>query len=380
MGGPLERDRFRLLPSERVLWHGTPTAGVPRDQIYRLGPALLGTLAAVFMLFAGLFAVADLPGAQQSALGACYLAVMAAALHLSPLFLRDSCEYVVTDRRILWARGKLRRSIDRDAVTFARIRWHRSEPRVGHLELVRAVPFGPLARRQRLVLHDLAAPDTLLALIRGADPAEHGGASDVPLIDRLDPDEVVLWGGHPEGWLVGVREVATALLGLGVVAAALRYGVVVLAVLLGLEDVGFSVRSWAWMLLFFATGITWSMMISIGIGLVWHGFGRARAMGHATEYLLTNRRILIRRGGVELSVDRHRIVDVAETSAGGGLRNLFLVLDAPESRALADSGALSTWMPPRDAVAPILYELRDADLLKRLLFERDSRPTIRDAA
>ena len=31
-----------------------------------------------------------------------------------------------------------------------------------------------------------------------------GGASDVPLIERLDATERVLWGGHPEGWMLGI--------------------------------------------------------------------------------------------------------------------------------------------------------------------------------
>jgi len=103
-------------------------------------------------------------------------------------------------------------------------------------------------------------------------------------------------------------------------------------------------------------------------------------MGFDTEYLLTDRRVIIRRGRTELSLDRKRIVDVAETPGWRGSTNLYLVLDGPEARALADSGALGVIAPSRDSVPPVLYELRDAAGLRTLLFGRPSRPSFPHAA
>ncbi|HEY8428995.1 MAG TPA: hypothetical protein VIL20_11500, partial [Sandaracinaceae bacterium] len=55
---------------------------------------------------------------------------------------------------------------------------------------------------------------------------------------------------------------------------------------------------------------------------------------------------------------------------------LYLVLDGPDARALADSGALRTIAPSRDSVPPVLYELRDPGRLRSLLTGRPSRPSV----
>jgi hypothetical protein len=378
----VDRRAFRLLPSEQVLWHGQ-RSNVPRDQRWTVGPALLGALALVFAAFGGLLAVAGYEGAQQNVALAAMLTLFAIAVAVAPRYLHDPCEYVVTDRRVLWRRGPITRSIERAYINYGRIRWHRSVAGVGHLELVRAVPFGPLARRQRILLLDVRAPDAVYAIIRGVEPSENLGTNDVPLVERLDPGETVLWGGHPEGLSIGVREAGSAVLGALTVAVALRYGYNVASILVGLEDIGLQVQSLTWALFFFAVVVTWAVIGTVGVALFWHGVFRARALGRDTEYILTEGRLLIRRGTTELSVDRRRIVDVADTRTFRGLHNVFLVLDAPESRALADSGALSHIPPPRDSVQPVLYELRDVELLKRLILGRTSTPSappVRDAA
>jgi len=373
---------WRLLPSERILWRGTPVRDVPRDRRWTVVPALLFALAAVTALFAALLWLSGIPAICQMAIVTSYLALTGIAVALAPRYLLDPCEYLLTDRRVLWRRGPLRRSIDRHAITLGRIRWHRSVAGVGHLELVRAVPFGPLARKQRLVLHDVKAPDQVFALVRGVEPSPHSGDPDVPLASRLDEGEDLVWGGGPDGWLVGWRDVVTALGGVIVLILGLRYGHTVAAILLGFEEFGLRVQSWTWVLFFLATGISWSVMTAIGGALVWHGVWRARALGHDTEYVLTNRRLLIRRGRTELSVDRRRIVDVAESPGTRGSINLYLILDAPHARALADNGALGSLTPPRDSVPPILYEVRDIEGLRDLILARTSQPSepLRDAA
>lgn len=371
----IDRGTWRLWPSERVLWNGHAMAGVPRERMWQLAPALVLGFAAVSGLFAALVFFARLPGVQGLVTVTAYMTLFGVALWLLPRFLFGGAEYMVTDRRVLWKRGRLRRSMDRHAVTFGRIRWHRSVTGVGTLELVRAVPFGPLARQQRLTFTDVQSPDVVLAIVRGVTPSPTAGDSDVPMMERLDPGERVVWGGRPEGWLVGWREVGTALLGAIVLGIGMFRGHRLVHVIIGLEDAGLKVGSREWLLLLTASALGWAITVSVGVGLVWYGLVRARRLGLQTDYLLTDQRLLIRRGKTELSLGRSRIVDVADVPAMGGLHHLFLVLDAPESRALSVSGALGPVMPPRDKVPPVLFELRDADRVKRLILDRDEPST-----
>jgi hypothetical protein len=375
----LER-AFRLLPSERVLWHGKPEPHVVRDPEWLLGALLLFAFAAICALFSALLWVTQLPGGPQIGIMAGYLSLLAFAVLMAPRYLHDPCEYVITDRRVLWRRGYLQRWIDRHAISYGRITWNRDTPGVGHLELVRAAPFGPLSRKQRLKLLNVVAPDRVYALVRGVEPAEYLGDPELSLTDRLDHDERVLWGGGPQGWLLGWRDLLTSLAGAAVVWIGLRYGAQAFGLMLDLEGLGLQVRSWTWLLLFLATALSFSVIMSVGVWLGWHGLIRARAMGRDTEYVVTNRRVLIRRGRTELSLDRKTIVDVAVVPVADGCRHLFLILDAPEARALSDSGALTPLTPARDLVPPVLYELRDAEGVYELLLRRDSDEDLPRAA
>lgn len=403
--------RLRLFPWERLLWHGAPVRGVPRDYAWVLPPLIAGVVAAVSALFAGLLAVAAVPGWEQSAMVALWAGVFAVGATLAPHYVLDGAELAVTDKRVLCRRGGTVRSIDRKGITFGRVRWNRSAHGIGHLELVRSVPFGPLARSQRLVLYDVRAPDALFALIRGAADDEPGaraedtspgseadasgasaraagrgvpgrmGDSDLGLAERLDAGERVLWGGAPAGRMVGWREVSIAAVGSVVLALGIRYGLISAGILGDLEEVGLPLGSPIWLLLFLATLLTFGLLVAIGLGLVWYATVRALAEGRATEYLVTDRRVLIRRGRTELSVDRVRIVDVAERAGPKGLRHAFLILDGPDGRALADGGALGTLLPSREGVPPILWELEDTTLLREILLGRPSQPSeLRDAA
>lgn len=376
--------RLRLFPWERLLWHGAPVKGVPRDYMWILPPVIAGVVAAVSALFSGLLAVAAIPGWEESAIVAAWASVFAIGAALAPHYVLDGAELAVTDRRVIVRRGGTVRSIERKGITFARVRWHRSEHGIGHLELVRAVPFGPLARSQRIVLYDVRAPDALAALIRGAGdpiPGDRLGDSDLALADRLDEGERVLWGGAPAGRMVGWREVAIAALGAAVLVIGVRYGLISAGILGDLEEVGLPLGSPIWLLLFCAALLTFSLLVTIGVGILWYATVRAISEGRATEYLVTDRRVLIRRGRTELSVDRTRIVDVAERAGPGRLKHAFLILDGPDGRALADGGALGTLLPSREGVPPILWELEDIQLLREVLLGRPSQPDeLRDAA
>ena len=360
------RASWRLLPFEKVVWSGQ-RSNVPPDSFWVFLPVLLFAVALVSALFASLLGVAELPGMHRTFGLAALLAACGIAAVLTPRYLFDGVAYLVTDRRILWRRGRFIRSMERGKLSYARIHWHRSVPVVGHLELVVAVPFGPLSRRMRIMLHDVREPDRLLALIRDVEASEHAGDRDVSILDRLEHGESVIWGGHPRGVHLGWRELSITLLGVAVTAMGVLYGQRNAEILLSLEGLGLQVRSAEWALLFSAVAISWVCILTIGLGLIWNGSVRAHRLGRATEYLLTERRLLIRRGLVELSVDRKQIVDVATQPAGGGLQHLFLMLDAPQSRAISDSGALSPLLPARAAVPPVLFEIREADHVRNLI-------------
>jgi hypothetical protein len=363
----LERS-WRLLPSESIVWQGAPVPGAARDLVWRVGPLLLSAMTLVAALFCALLQVAELPGSKPMAMVACYLGMGASSLWLAPRWLQDRCEYLITDKRVLWRRGSLTRWIDRSGLSYGRVTWNASTPGVGHLELVRATPYGPLARKQRLVLHNLRAPDRVLAIVRGVEATGALGDSDLSLADRLDRDEQVLWGGGPQGMLLGWRDYLTGALGAALLAVGLRYGARALAMMVYLERTGdLEVGSSSWLLLLLATALSGSMICAIGGWLIWRGLIYARALSRATEYVLTSERVLIRRGRTELSLDRRMIVDVAVVPGGRGCRDLFLILDAPGARALSDSGAMLPLGPARDLVPPVLYALRDAEWVCRLI-------------
>jgi hypothetical protein len=167
----------------------------------------------------------------------------------------------------------------------------------------------------------------------------------------------------------------TAVVGFCVLIGGLIYAHKTGMMLVGLEHVGLPVRSWTWAMLFLAIAISGSVIVVTGAALLWQGLWGARADGSSTEYVLTDTRLIIRRGRVELSVDRRRIVDIADLPSSAGSRNLHLILDAPDARALDDSGALGLLPPPRANVAPVLYEVVDLELLRSLLLTRRSNPT-----
>lgn len=370
---------FRLLPSEQLLWHGKPLPHIPRALPWIAAPAFFFALAVVAALFAGLLSLVGIAAVRSTAFLAFYLFMTGASLAVMPLVLMDGCRYAVTDRHVIWVRGQMRRVIERRAISYGRILWHRSVPGVGTLELVRAAPFGPFTRQQRIVLHDVEAPDRLYALIRGESPSEFAGYCDVPLTDRLDRGEHVLWGAAPLGPRLGRAELVTAALGAFVFAAGLVYCYRISHVVMGFERSGLPVRSAIWLVLILAMVITASILFTVAAVLLWKGIWGAREAGSHTEYILTDSRVLIRRGRTELSVDRRRIVDVSEQPSYGDLRDLYLILDGPRATALSDSGALGWLKPPRSSVAPILYEVRDRDRFRELLFG-ERQPTVRDAA
>ena len=96
--------RWGLLPSERVLWHGGPGLGLPRDLRWTIVPALFLSLALITALFAGLIHIAGIPGVRSMAFLAFYLLMTAVAVWTAPQFLLDPCEFLVSERQqaLIW--------------------------------------------------------------------------------------------------------------------------------------------------------------------------------------------------------------------------------------------------------------------------------------
>jgi len=92
-----------------------------------------------------------------------------------------------------------------------------------------------------------------------------------------------------------------------------------------------------------------------------------------TRYLITDKRVLIQRGGEELHLDRSKIVEVIDAPAGDGLSNVFMVLDGPQARALAAHGAFGE-MERSPHLRPVFEAVADAEGARRVLGERPVLP------
>jgi hypothetical protein len=91
-----------------------------------------------------------------------------------------------------------------------------------------------------------------------------------------------------------------------------------------------------------------------------------RASTSKAIYLVTNKRVLIQRRFEELHLDRSKILDVIEAPKGGGLYDLFLVLDGPRARAVAASGAFGE-IARGPNLRPVFEAVEDAEGVSKIL-------------
>src|SRR5438105_7466314 len=151
-----------------------------------------------------------------------WCATLALGFWRLPLWWRSGVEYIVTERHVIWRRGKIRRTIERSQISFARILWSKKADGVGDLVLVRAVPTGALRRTLSLSLADVETPDRLWAIVRGIEPGRPLGSAERPLAQRLDDGERVVWSAIPLASPWNVRRVATAAVGVVLALASVR--------------------------------------------------------------------------------------------------------------------------------------------------------------
>jgi hypothetical protein len=107
------------------------------------------------------------------------------------------------------------------------------------------------------------------------------------------------------------------------------------------------------------------LLLAVAAGVAYAAFLRPSRLARRTRYFVTNRRVLIRRGEEELSLDRSRIVYVIDAPSRK-LHDVFLVLDGPQARALAPSGAFGG-DDTGDGLKPVFAAIEDADTVGRIL-------------
>jgi hypothetical protein len=360
---------------ERIIWRGTPRV-LEAPVTLRIIALVLFSLAAVSLCFSVVISLALHVTPTESLVFTAWSTVLGVLAIQVPKIWLEKVEYLVTERHVIMQRGPFRRSIERRAISFARIRWSGGQPGVGDMDLVRAVPIGALRRRLLLQLRGVIAPDRVWAIIRGADSSigHHGG--DRPLTQRLDDGERVVWSAKPRRTAHTLLPRSRRELSLLALSAVLFYTFAAMLVrsipnLKALVAAGLRQAPFAALLA--AEGISLLLVLGAAVYLAIEGLVQPLRQLDRTRYLITDRRVLIQRGREELHLDRERIVDVIPTPGANGMTDVFLVLDGPRARALAISGAFGeTEMGPQ--LRPVLESVEDAEGVSRILLSGPAGP------
>jgi hypothetical protein len=111
--------------------------------------------------------------------------------------------------------------------------------------------------------------------------------------------------------------------------------------------------------------LTLVMLVGGALAVLYMAMVRPARLHTKTRYWITDRRVLIQEGDVELHLDRSRIVDLIDVPAEAKLRNVFLVLDGPRARAVAAGGAFGE--AHGTGLQPILKRIGDVDAVREIL-------------
>jgi len=356
---------------ERIIW-----TGHPKGNAVPFGNQVMTAVAATLSLVTVCFAVVVGRGLHAEVGGMLVFAAWCATIALFawrfPILWRSRLEFIVTDSHVIWRRGPIRRSIERKAITYARVRWNPRASGVGDLVLVRAVPTGALRRTLSLTLADVEAPDRLWAIVRGVEPGAPLGDGDRPLGQRLDEGERVLWTAMPSASSWSVRRGATAVLGIflaGSSAWMLFRAVPALRRVFGIHELTAATMA----TLVAGVALCAALLIALALYVAYYAWIRPVRLANATRYWVTDRRVLIRRGAEELHLDRARIAYVIDApTLLGGHHDVFLVLDGPQARALATSGAFARFRNDDENLTPVLGAIDDVETVGAIL-RRDPR-------
>jgi hypothetical protein len=359
---------------EQIVWSGRPKVlRVPTT--YKLAAVAAAVVSLSTLCFAAVLGVGLRVDVGGMLLFSAWCATLALGAWRLPLVWRAGVEYVVTEKHVIWRRGRIRRMIARDQISYALIRWNPRDPSSGDLVLVRAVPTGALRRTLSLSFPDVETPDRLWAIVRGVEPGAPLGDASRSVAQRLDEGERVLWSAIPLASPWTVRRLVTMAIAAVLAGAAARtvvHAIPPLRKILRLH----ALPQAAVALLVCGVALAALLLVAIAVGAAYNALVRPARLAKATRYFVTNRRVLIRRGDEELHLDRARIAYVISAKArAGALHDLFLVLDGPQARALATMGAFGGG--DRTSLTPVLASIEDAETVGALL---GKHPPIRDAA
>ena len=353
------------LYDEPIAWTGGPKVlSVP--PLLKVVSVVSATMAVVALAFAIVVATGLRMPVGGLLIFSAWSALIAAGAWRLPLWFRASVKYTVTDKHVIWQRGRLRRTIERDAISYAVIRWNSKVPGVGDLVLERVVPTGALRRTLSITFADVETPDRLWAIVRGLTPSAPLGDGSRSLGQRLDDGERVLWTASPRASRWTNRRVATAVGASAIAAcAALMLSRSAPPVARVLRQHVLSPLTSG--LLVGGVGLAVLLLASVACFIGYTALIRPVLLARKTRYYVTDRRVLIRRGLEELHLDRERIAYVitAQGRFGGTRRDLFLVLDGPQARAFSPSGAFGGASEER--LVPMFAAIEDADTASELL-------------
>ncbi len=372
----MARDSFY---NETILWTGKPEV-IRTPLLWRVVSAIAAVMSVTSVAFAVVVASAIHRPIGSMLLVSAWCATLALAAWKGPQIWLAGVTYQVTDKHIVWRRGRLRRAIERTGVSYAVLRWTDREAGIGDLLLTRAVPTGALRRTLSLTLTAVKAPDHVFSLVRGAPlGAIHAGAGAGarPLAQRLDPGERVLWSAMPlaSPWTLrrGLRAMISVGLALSLVRMLLR-AVPSLTKLLHAH----ALPGWTFGLMLGAVAVVAVVLLVSAFAVGWSALVLPWKKKQRTRYFVTNKRVLIARDDEELHLDRSRIAYVIATKAKK-LGDVFLVLDGPHARALALSGAFGG--DDGGLLRPVFSAIEDADSVHDLLATKSEKtPAMRDAA
>jgi hypothetical protein len=365
---------------ETILWSGRPRV-VAVPQIYKLVAGAGAALAIVSLSFAVVVATSLQAKVGGLVVFSAWCATLALAAWRVPVIWREGLEYIVTDKHVIWRRGRIRRTIDRRAISYAIIRWDPKVNDVGDLTLVRAVPTGALRRTLEVTLPGVVGPDRLWAIVRDEPATAPFGHGDLPLAQRLDTGERVLWSGTPARARWSNKRAGTLAIAALSILALIRmvtHAVPSLRRVSGLHALPMPTMA----LLVGAVALAAMFLVAVASLAAFAACVQPNRLARMTRYFVTDRRVLIRRGADELSLDRSRIADVIAAPIEGApkLTDLYLVLDGPQARAFAPSGAFGGGQE-HDALVPVFTSIEDSDSVMALLKEAtDVPPSLPKAA
>jgi len=355
---------------EEILWTGGPRE-VHTPPLFEASAWAAFGIAIVAIAFAFVRATALAQSPTASLLFAGWALTVGLLSRSVPPWWASGSVFTVTARSVIWQRGPFRRSLDRAAISYARITWSARSAHIGTLELVRAVPTGVLRRRLAVRFEGLESPDGVLAIIRGAQGVASPGHGTLPIAQRLDRDERVLWAARPLPSLRAylprnAEEWSLVAAAIGLVAISIALSLRTVALERRVLAAGYTLKSVPFWALALGMGVAVAVILGTAIFLGKSTLvRRARAL-RETRYIISNKRVLIQRGREELHLERNRIIDVIDAPAGEGTRTLFLVIDGPRARALATSGAFGEAEHGPD-LRPVFECVNDSDGARKVL-------------